>query len=93
MSGINSDALDRFTLAHAGFGLLLGAVGAPGWVAITTAIGWELAERRLKEKIPEAFPHPSQDSASNAVTDVGAMVAGWYLGRKWTDHRWPSLLE
>lgn len=88
MPDVNKDAFDRFTLHHAAFGALLGIVGAPAWVALTTSVAWELAENRLKDKYPEQFHDASHDSARNAVTDGAAMVSGWYLGSRFIDSDW-----
>lgn len=88
MANTNKDALDRFTLHHAAFGALLGIVGAPAWVAITTSIAWELSENRLKDKYPEQFHDPSHDSLKNAAMDSAAMVAGWYLGSRFSARDW-----
>lgn len=73
---INGDAFDRFTLAHFGAGAVLGLLGAPWWMVIAGALGWELLERPLKRNVPEMFPHSSQDTAQNAIVDAGAVIAG-----------------
>lgn len=74
---INFPAVDRFTLAHLGVGVLLGLIGLRWWAAAGTAIGWELIERPLKRRIPELFPHSTQDTLANAATDATAMMVGW----------------
>lgn len=79
---INGDALDRFTIAHGALGFAMGVLGAPGWAAVSWALGWELLERVLKDRIPRAFPNATQDTAPNAILDAGAVIGGWWLGRK-----------
>lgn len=74
---INGDPVDRFTLVHGGAGALLGAIGAPWWLTLGVAIGWELIENPLKDAVPEAFPHASHDTVPNAIFDSLAMMAGW----------------
>jgi hypothetical protein len=73
---INGDAFDRFTLAHLGAGAVLGLLGAPWWMVVVGALGWELLERPLKRRAPGMFPHSSQDTAQNAIVDAGAVLAG-----------------
>ena len=79
---INSDVVDRFTIAHFGVGGALGALDVPFLAAAAAAIGWELLEVKLKESMPEVFPHPSQDSIPNATADVLAWCAGWWFIQK-----------
>jgi hypothetical protein len=74
---INGDAVDRFTLAHYAFGVMLGAGRLPWWAVPLVAIGWEALERPLKRHIPGAFPHASQDSWPNMIGDALAVIAGW----------------
>jgi hypothetical protein len=78
---VNRKPIDRFTLAHAAVGLLLGLgrVKAPAVAAL--AVGWELVENPLKDRYPQVFPHPSHDTAANATCDALAVLAGWALGR------------
>lgn len=73
---INGDAFDRFTLAHLGAGVAMGALRVPMWLVVVLALGWELAERPLKRKFPGAFPHSSQDTAQNAIVDAAAVIGG-----------------
>lgn len=77
---INSTALDRFTAAHAAFGVGLGLFRVPWWAAGLTAVGWEIAERPLKELYPGAFPHASQDVFQNSAMDGFATFLGWVIG-------------
>ena len=74
---INGDALDRFTLAHAASGAVAGALKSPWWATLAGALLWELVERPLKNKYPEAFPNSSQDTVPNAICDVAAIMVGW----------------
>jgi len=73
---INYEAFDRFTVAHFGVGVALGLARAPWWLIIVGALGWELLERPLKRKVPKMFPHSTQDTASNAIVDASAVIAG-----------------
>jgi hypothetical protein len=74
---INGDGVDRFTIGHAAFGVLMGLGRVPLWAAVAVAVGWELIENPLKDRFPEAFPHASHDTFENASMDAIAMVAGW----------------
>ncbi len=79
---INGDLVDRFTLLHLASGVALGLVGATPSQALAVGAAWEVLERALKESIPEAFPHPSQDSIENATVDTLAVWLGCALARR-----------
>ena len=79
---INKDAIDRFTLAHFAVGYGLGRIGVSFPISAAIALGWELLERPLKEQRPNLFPNPSQDSAPNALIDVGAVLMGHIIARQ-----------
>lgn len=74
---INIQTVDRFTIGHAAFGMMLGLVRTPWYFMIPIAVGWELLERPLKQNIPGLFPHAVQDTVPNAAFDALAMLAGW----------------
>lgn len=76
---INHPALDPFTLVHASVGLLGAALGLRLATTVLLAITWEIAEHLLKDCVPGAFVFPDQDTVRNAVGDVLATVAGWFL--------------
>lgn len=78
---INHVAIDRFTAAHTAAGVIAGIAGVPFWATALGAVAWEIAERPLKQFIPRAFPHPSQDSAANSIVDALAVCAGWAAAR------------
>ena len=80
---INSDAIDRFTLGHAGVGAVYGLLDVPWPLAVTLAIGWELVERPLKENHPGLFPYSSQDSVENAVFDTIAVLGGYSAAKRY----------
>lgn len=79
---MNTEAIDRFTLAHLVVGYGLGRVGVSFPISAAIALGWELLERPLKERTPHLFPNPSQDSAPNALTDVAAVLIGHIIARR-----------
>ena len=75
---INGDPIDRWTLGHVGVGVWLGLFRAPWWVALATAIGWELIERPIKNNWPTEWGYyPTQDTITNSIVDVVAMMTGW----------------
>lgn len=80
-AGVNGDTFDRFSGLHFGAGVLAGVVGIHPAIVVVAAVGWELAEDSLKEEVPEAFPHPSQDSKRNALGDVLSGSIGYFVGR------------
>lgn len=81
---INGPLFDRFSLLHAGSGAVLRMAGAKFTTTLAVAIGWELLERPLKRRYPEAFPHATQDTVQNAVGDVFSMLLGWKIAERLT---------
>ena len=79
---INGDTVDRFTLAHAAVGAAYGMLGLRWGTVVVLAIGWELLERPLKNAVPQAFPHATQDTAANALADTAAVIGAWWLVRR-----------
>jgi hypothetical protein len=79
---VNYAPLDTFTLVHASFGLVLGALGLRFFPVLLLAVGWEIAEHLLKDCVPAAFVHPTQDTIGNAAADVVATVLAWAGGRR-----------
>jgi len=74
----NGDPIDKFTLAHFAWGLGFGSVGAPWWVALGSALLWDIfVERALKDAHPEWFPVASQDTAEHIAVDAAAWMLGW----------------
>lgn len=80
--GANYSHLDKYTLRHLLLGFLLEKAGATPIAAGLIAVGFELVEDRLKHKFPAIFPDASRDSKRNALTDVAAAVAGYYVAGK-----------
>jgi hypothetical protein len=81
VSEINQAPIDRFSIGHAVIGAGLGWAGVRPELALGSAVAWELIESPLKATYPAIFPHASPDSRANALFDVGAWIAGYYLAR------------
>jgi hypothetical protein len=79
---INRAPFDRFTLAHLAGGYLMARAGLSFQAAAALAIGWELVERPLKSSASALFPNPVQDSAPNALVDIGAVLVGHIIGAR-----------
>lgn len=76
---VNSGIVDRWTVAHFVSGYGLGLLGASWPQAVAAGTAFELVERYAKEAKPEAFPHPSPDSAANTAGDLVAIGLGCWL--------------
>ena len=76
---VNQEPFDRFTFAHLGIGMWLGALRMTFPGIVTFAVGWEIVEQPLKKKYSKIFPVASQDTFANAATDALAVIAGWGL--------------
>ena len=83
---INHPFLDPYSLVHAAVGALLAALGARLGILLFITVGWELAERVLKDFVPAIFPHPTQDTLANSAGDILSALAAWYLYRRATGH-------
>ena len=80
---VNYHTVDRFTLAHVAIGSFLGLVRAPLWLAVSSAIAWELVENCTI--IRSMTPYPTYDTPHNAVVDVAAWIMGWGLAYRLGD--------
>jgi len=79
---VNGAIVDQFALGHLAVGAFYGRLQLPWCATLALAIGWELLERPAKAHRPDLFPHPSQDSAPNALIDVAAVMVGWAYARQ-----------
>jgi hypothetical protein len=79
---INQSVFDRFWLLHAAAGFATQRLGLTTNQSIALAIAWEVIENDLKDRYPAAFPHPSHDSARNAIGDVLSSLAGYYVAKR-----------
>jgi len=80
---INAEPFDRYTFGHLAAGVLLGLARVPAVPVIALAMGWEVVERSLKNRLPSWFPYSTQDTIENAVVDIAAVLVGWWVFRKW----------
>ena len=83
---IDYHTIDRFTAAHFAVGAVMGALRAPWWLAVGSAVAWELVEDPLKRARPDLFYQPTIDTPDNAVVDAAAWVLGWGLLYRLTDN-------
>jgi hypothetical protein len=74
---INGNPVDRYTIGHAAFGVLMGLGRVPWYGALGVAVGWEFLEHWLKDHVPRAFPNATQDTLANSTFDAIAMMLGW----------------
>lgn len=84
VSNVNGDPIDCFTVSHAGWGMVYQQAGfTPGQAAFVGLLWDVFAEPWLKERFPNAFPFPSQDSVSNILVDTAATLVGYELSRRY----------
>lgn len=76
-AGAGVPPIDRFTLGHVAWGVMLGLGQVPWWLTLGQAVFWELVENPIKRALPQAFPDPRPDTFANAACDVLAVMAGW----------------
>lgn len=89
---INGAWLDKYTVAHFSAGALsnLYTKGRVRfWGALAIGVGWEIVEWILKAHVPQWFyPYDGQDSWNNVITDIAAVVAGWWVADKLPEGAW-----
>lgn len=59
----------------------MGVLRAPWWIAFAVAVGWEFAERPLKNHVFYKMTNSTQDTLANSVVDVAATMTGWGAAR------------
>jgi len=74
---VNYNLFDRWTVGHLGIGSWFGLLRAPWWLALGTAITWELIERPLKTYVFAPMVGATQDTLANSVFDVVAWMLGY----------------
>jgi hypothetical protein len=78
---INHGFVDPYTLVHGLVGVAAATLGLGLWSTLALAVSWEVAEHLLKNLIPAAFPHPTQDTLANSAGDILATMVGWVMTR------------
>jgi hypothetical protein len=79
----NYGFVDRFTAAHAAFGVLAGLGRLSFGATLAAGLFFDLViERQFKDKWPELWPNPTQDTWQNITGDTIAMMIGWKFA-KW----------
>jgi len=77
----NQSPVDMYIAFHVGLGAISRKAGLGLGSTVLLSLAWEwVAEPLWKERYPEIFPVPSQDSAANRIMDTVGVAAGWYLG-------------
>ena len=78
----NYGFVDRFTAAHAAFGVLAGLGRLPAWATLASGLFFDLViERKFKDAWPEIWPNPTQDTWQNITGDTIAMMLGWKFAK------------
>jgi hypothetical protein len=79
----NQAPLDRYTLGHLAFGVMLGLARVPWWGALGTTLIFEYGlEDAMKKAVPRIFPVPTRDSPANRTLDSAAVMLGWLLMKR-----------
>lgn len=71
------EPIDRYTLGHVAWGVMLGLGSVPWWITLGQAVLWEMIEDTLKLKFPQVFPDARPDTFANSFFDVTACMVGW----------------
>lgn len=70
---------DVYSLAHAGLGAAMAALGVSPAVALGSQVIWEMTEDRVKEGLPEVFPDARKDAFANHAGDLASFAAGYFV--------------
>lgn len=74
---INYHLFDRWTIGHIGVGTWFGLLRAPWWLALGSAVAWEVVERPLKTHVFHAMTGSTQDTLVNSIFDILAWMLGY----------------
>ncbi len=74
---VNYGLIDRWTIGHVGVGTWLGLLRVPWWGALIVAVGWEIIERPLKDRVFYKMTGATQDTLGNSIADAAATMIGW----------------
>ena len=77
----NAVLIDRYSWGHFGAGFVAGFSRIGPMLTFAGSVAWEIVERPLKDRYPEYFFNPTQDTASNMIGDCLFVMAGWAVGR------------
>lgn len=69
--------VDRYSIGHYAFGLIMGLGRLPWWAALGVSIGYELVEDGIKKLSPTLFPDARPEALNNHFTDIVFNMAGW----------------
>jgi hypothetical protein len=84
---INHAFVDPYSLVHGLVGVVAVLLFGLGfWATLAVAVSWEVAEHVLKNLVPLAFPHPTQDTLANSLGDVVSTMIGWAVARAIRDY-------
>ena len=79
----NVNLFDRFSIPHAGLGVVAGSMGMGVLPLLAYHTIWEIVENYyLKKKFGYLFPDSSADTMVNMIGDTICAVAGWSLNLK-----------
>jgi hypothetical protein len=73
--------IDRYTIGHVAWGVMLGLGSVPWWATLGQAVLWEIIENPLKRALPQVFPDARPDTLANSTCDILACMAGWAVMR------------
>lgn len=80
-------AVDPWTAVHLSAGLSMGLLDVGFWEMLVVNVGYELLENYVqrREVGKTFFGVSTPEHPANAVVDVVAVMAGWYLGQRWNE--------
>ena len=83
VSVLAKEAIDKFSIVHAGLGAAMAAWGFSPQFAIGSHIAFEVLEDRVfKPLVKDYWPQPHPDSVRNHVADVAFFTAGYFAAKK-----------
>lgn len=74
--------VDRFSIAHASTGALLGFTSIPLWGVLVGAVLFEFAEPVMQATFPQWRLSSTRETTQNSIVDVALAVVVCWLVRK-----------
>lgn len=81
----NKAAVDPWTVVHLGSGLAFGLMGLPVKTSVGLALAYEVVEQYVERQDwgQEFFETSHPETIPNAIIDMVALMAGYWLGHRW----------
>lgn len=81
-SNPNYTVFDKFSIAHASAGALLGFTPLPWWGVLALTVGFEVVEPWMQDAFPQWRLSSTRETTANAIGDVAIAMLTWWLVKR-----------